>query len=243
MTEGRALVLDAVFYEVAGRRILAGAYLRAEPGRVLGLLGRNGSGKSILLKIAAGQLQPTSGLVDGDRLHRPSLRRRFAHIAYLPQDPLLPGGVRIGAAIRSFPPAARTLLDDPALRARLDGRVGELSTGEQRYLEFRLVLALGRAYTLLDEPFTGVEPLLIERMVTDLREHAARGHAFVLPSVDARQGLVTRRGADPEAAASFDGAARLWEHGAEHFGVTLTDARERVAADTALAARLLAVHR
>jgi len=189
----QALVLDAIFYEVPALRILQGAYLKVEPGQICGLFGRNGSGKTTLLKVAAGQIRPASGLVivDGERFATPQRHRRFAKLAYLPQKPMLPPEMRVAALIRTFPDAT-VLLDDDLLGPLRAQRVDQLSGGERRYLELRLVLSLGRRYVLLDEPFTGIAPRVIDRMGEAIVEAAAQGtgilatdhyHHYMLPLV------------------------------------------------------------
>jgi lipopolysaccharide export system ATP-binding protein len=177
----RGLTLDAICWNVSGCPILRGVYLHVAPGRICGLFGRNGSGKSTVLKVAAGQLRATSGLVilDGERFHTPSRRRRFARLAYLPQDSMLPDELRVSRVIRSFPRSARSLLTDDVLAEVLPLRVGELSGGRRRYLELRLILSLERDYLLLDEPFTGVDPMMIE-LLSELMREAARLGAGVL---------------------------------------------------------------
>ena len=188
-----ALVLDAIFYEVPALRILQGAYLKVEPGQICGLFGRNGSGKTTLLKVAAGQIRPASGLViiDGERFAAPQRRRRFEKLAYLPQTSMLPPDMRAATLIRTFPHAT-DLLDDTLLAPLLSQRVDQLSGGERRYLELRLVLSLGRRYVLLDEPFTGIAPRIIDRMGKVIAEAAAQGagilatdhyHHYMLPLV------------------------------------------------------------
>ncbi len=191
----RALILDAIFFEVPALRILQGAYLKVEPGQICGLFGRNGSGKTTLLKVAAGQIRPSSGLViiDGERFAAPQRRRRFAHLAYLPQTPMLPPTMRVETLIRAFPQTAHALLRDDLLAPLCAQRVEHLSGGERRYLALRLVLSLGRRYALLDEPFTGMAPRIIDRMTEAIVEAAAGGmgilatdhyHHYMLPLVD-----------------------------------------------------------
>ena len=179
--EERGLVLDSIFYEVPALRILQGVYLRVEPGEVCSLFGRNGSGKSTLLKVGAGQVNPSSGLViiDGVRFHKKSLRRRFSKIAYLPQDSMLPGDLKVGRLMAAFPNAAH-LTEDDIVERLLSRRVRELSGGERRYLEIQLLLHLERAYVLMDEPFTGVEPHLVDSISQLLTEAARQGVGFLI---------------------------------------------------------------
>ena len=175
-------MLDSIFFEVPRLRILQGAYLKVTPGSICGLFGRNGSGKSTLLKVASGQIAPTSGLtiIDGERLHKKDLSRRFAKIAYLPQDSMLPGDMAVKRLIKSFPGPSRHLSHDAIIVDIVGKRIDELSVGKRRYLEIRLLLSLNRAYVLLDEPFTGVEPLMIERIAEIIIAAAKQGRGFLL---------------------------------------------------------------
>ena len=208
----RGLILDAIFFEVPALRILQGAYLKAAPGQICGLFGRNGSGKTTLLKVAAGQIRPSSGLViiDGMRLAAPQRRRRFAHLAYLPQAPMLPPTMRVDALIRAFPKSARPLRHDDLLAPLRTQRIEQLSGGERRYLALRLVLSLGRRYTLLDEPFTGMAPRIIDHMTAAIEQAAAQGmgilatdhyHHYMLPLVDTAYLMINKqcKRLDPDA--------------------------------------------
>lgn len=190
-----ALVLDAIFYRVPALSILQGAYLKVNPGSICGLIGLNGSGKSTLLNIAAGQSRPSNGLtiIDGERFATPSLKRRFAKIAYLPQQSMLPRHMPVRSVIRAFPKATQALLTHDLLAPHLDKRIADLSGGERRYLELKLTLSLDRTYYLLDEPFTGIEPLIIDHMVEDIKAVASKGkgvlatdhyHQYLLPLID-----------------------------------------------------------
>jgi len=193
MDDDSALILDGVFYRVPSLDILQGVHLKARAGAITGLFGRNGSGKTTLLKIAGGQIQPNSGLtiLDGDRLHKPLKRTRYAKIAYLPQEFMLPADVHVRTIVRSAGLSSSQvpdrLLDD------LDQRVRTLSGGERRLLEVAIVLGLERDYVLLDEPFTGVEPILIDAIGTRIERAAAQGtgvlvtdhyHQHVTPLAD-----------------------------------------------------------
>lgn len=193
MDDDSALILDGVFHRVPSLDILKGVHLKARAGAITGLFGRNGSGKTTLLKIASGQIQPNSGLtiIDGDRLHKPSKRTRYAKIAYLPQASMLPVDVPVRTVVRSADLSSSRVPD--RLSDRMDQRVRTLSGGERRLLEVAIVLGLERDYVLLDEPFTGVEPILIDAIGTRIEQAAAQGtgvlvtdhyHQHVTPLAD-----------------------------------------------------------
>lgn len=194
MDDDSALILDGVFYRVPSLAILQGAHLKARAGTITGLFGRNGSGKTTLLKVAAGQIQPNSGLtiIDGARLHEQSKWKRFSKVAYLPQESMLPPDVTVRTLVRSAG------LSSPHVPDRLSTsstqKVRALSGGERRLLEVAIVLGLERNYVLLDEPFTGVEPILIDAVGRRIEQAAAEGtgvlltdhyHQHVTPLVDA----------------------------------------------------------
>ena len=193
MSSVRGLVLDSIFYSVPSLNILQGAYLKVRPGSICALFGRNGSGKTTLLRVAAGQIRAASGLtiIDGDRLRKFARQRRFKSLAYLAQKSMLPPDITVAALIRAVGP--RKLRHDALLRKVLPRRIEELSGGERRYLEVALVLGLGRSYVLLDEPFSGVEPAIIDRISDKIRSAANAGagilitdhyYRYVLPLAD-----------------------------------------------------------
>ncbi|MGV3524646.1 MAG: ATP-binding cassette domain-containing protein [Candidatus Sericytochromatia bacterium] len=155
-----ALQIDSVNHHFGRRRVLTGAWLKAQSGRVLGLLGRNGCGKSTLLQIVVGTLKADVGRVQLNGLSVRHLYREPEAVAYLPQASFLPRRWRVEQALKRF--AGReglALREDVRLAPLLTTRVADLSGGERRYLELCLVLALPRAFYLLDEPFSELEPL------------------------------------------------------------------------------------
>ncbi|MBN4056409.1 ATP-binding cassette domain-containing protein [Rhodothermus sp. AH-315-K08] len=180
MSTDRSLVLDAIFYSIPQLTILQGAYVKVLAGQICGLIGRNGCGKTTLIKVAAGQLSANSGItiVNGDRMVGKRRGQRFEHIAYLPQDSMLPVDIQVGGLLKRCGQAHLTDLD--FFRPLLHAEVRELSGGERRYLEVMIVLGLNRPYILLDEPFTGIEPRITEMITGELKEASRKGAGILL---------------------------------------------------------------
>lgn len=156
------LILDSIFFYYPKLKVLKGVYLEVERGRVTCLIGRNGSGKSTLFNITAGQLQADSGLthINGHRFHGTSKPKRFEYIAYLPQKSFLPKSLKVRELINES-----GFQEDQIIQRIKDNMITDLSSGEQRYVEIMFVLSLNRDFVLLDEPFTGLAPIVIERII------------------------------------------------------------------------------
>ncbi len=161
--------------------ILEGAYLKASPGEITAIIGRNGSGKSTLLKVAAGQIKASSGItiIDGERIHNKSLKKRFQRISYLPQDSMLPADLTVKRIVKALPGSDK-LTDDPLIHKVLNQKVIQLSGGEKRYLEVAILFSFQRKYVLMDEPFTGVEPGIIDLIIDKMRDEANNGRGILL---------------------------------------------------------------
>ncbi|HXO74873.1 MAG TPA: ATP-binding cassette domain-containing protein, partial [Puia sp.] len=163
------LEADSIIATIGGRKILSDVYLRCQSGEVVGVLGRNGAGKSTLLKLIFGTLptEDRSVRIDGNVIHTPYLRGKW--IAYLPQQGFLPKNIPIGKIVSLFVDEERRkkVLADERIKPHLRKRIKELSGGEQRYLEILLLVNLKVKFILLDEPFSGIEPLYQDK-VTDL---------------------------------------------------------------------------
>lgn len=166
MRHSSALILDGIYFKVPELSILEGAYLKAESGQITAIIGRNGSGKSTLLKVAAGQIRATAGItvIDGERIHNKSLKKRYQHIGYLPQDSMLPVDISVKRLIKTLP-ASEKLAEDPLIQRVYNQKIIKLSGGEKKYLEIAILFNFDRKYMLLDEPFTGVEPAIIDLII------------------------------------------------------------------------------
>lgn len=182
MNEKHTLEIDSVLLEFGTREILRDIWLKLETGRITGLLGRNGSGKSCLMKIMVGELEcrDKSIRIDGHSLY--GSKRDARQMMYLPQSNFLPGnlplyrgfelfGVRYEDFLRDFPHFGQIALDS---------RIKYLSGGEQRILEVYLVLCAQTLFALLDEPFSQIMPVHVETFKKIIKRH--RGNKGILIS-------------------------------------------------------------
>lgn len=193
--EPSPLALEDVVLDLAGRRVLDGVSLTVAPGQVVGLLGRNGAGKSSLLHVIAGLRRRQSGLLTVAGCAPGTAGARAAMTVVL-QDVDFPVTVRVGELLRHV---ARHFPDpleprDAAARLGLDGcwdrQAGGLSGGESRKLAVACALVGRPAIVLLDEPFAGLDAVTTERLWHVLTDVAKRGGAVLLSShelVDVQQ--------------------------------------------------------
>ena len=171
------LAIDSVELNFGEREILQGAYVGVQTGEVVGLLGRNGSGKSCLMRIIYGTLPCRYRTLKIDDVYTVNAYRRQGLIRYAPQFAWLPAGLRLERIFADFGIDIEDFLRDfPELAKCLTQKVGQLSGGERRIVEIYLVLAAPVQFALLDEPFSQVMPLHIQR-IKDLiiREKVNKG--------------------------------------------------------------------
>ena len=177
-------------YGPAGNRVLDGVGLEVAPGEIVALLGRNGSGRSTLLRCLMGLLPPRGGSVSwgGHPLAGlPPHRIARLGIAYLPETrdifPLLTvrQNLLLGqqAGRRSMTTAEMFTLF-PTLTPRIDVGAGALSGGEQQLLAFCRALMARPDLLLLDEPTEGLSPAMSQRVAGHLRQERAQGRAVLL---------------------------------------------------------------
>ncbi|MDR9419904.1 ATP-binding cassette domain-containing protein [Gracilimonas sp.] len=171
------MILDSVFFNYQDLEVLKGVYLEVEQGSITCLIGRNGSGKSTLFKIAAGQLHTDNGITRfrDKRLHRASKKERFEHLAYLPQKSFLPTSLKVNELINEG-----DFNKDDIIQRVKDSNIKNLSTGERRYVEILFVISLNRDFLLLDEPFTGLSPILIEKIIEHIKAVKKQGKGVLI---------------------------------------------------------------
>ena len=165
-----ALELRGVWHEIAdGPAILRGVDLRIEPGERVALMGRNGAGKSTVLRHAKGLLEPTRGRVE-----------RGGEVALLLQNP---GDYLVHERVEQELGARGLAAAGLAGRERANPR--DLSSGERQRLALEIVLGdAAPAVVCLDEPTRGMDRSHKESLVARLRELAEGGAAVLLATHD-----------------------------------------------------------
>ena len=181
-----------------GRRVLDGLDLDVAPGEVVGLLGPNGAGKSTAFKLIAGLERAEQGSVtlDGARLDGlPLWRRVRLGLGYLAQEPSVFRGLSVEENLRV--PLERLgaagdvdrLLAEAGLEHLRSSVAGALSGGERRRLEIARCLASRPRILLLDEPFSGVDPVAVADLQRRIRALAQRGIGVLLTDHAVREAL------------------------------------------------------
>ncbi|MDN5786956.1 ABC transporter ATP-binding protein [Pseudorhodobacter sp.] len=172
-------------------QVLRGLSLRAEPGEVTCVMGRNGAGKTTMLRAIIGQVAVTAGsiMLNGTPLHTlPAHEVPKRGIGYVPQGRRLFGelsvaqNIEIGLMTRRKGAATRdhVLSLFPRLRERLAQRSSTLSGGEQQMLAIARALCLEPTVLLLDEPMEGLQPSMITLIRDTLTTLKSSGVATIL---------------------------------------------------------------
>ncbi|GAA0873321.1 ATP-binding cassette domain-containing protein [Gangjinia marincola] len=162
--------LDNVELYFDDKRILSGIYLKAETNRITGILGRNGCGKTSLLKILFGSLTPHNRLVriNNKGTLKPLYKSKI--VSYLPQHDVLPRHIKIKIAFSLYHVSWNEFVREfPGFKQYTNSKIKHLSGGEQRVVEFYLCAKKPAQLLLLDEPFSHVAPVYVERFMDIIR--------------------------------------------------------------------------
>lgn len=171
------LEVDNVELYFSNKKILNGVYLKAETGKVTGILGRNGCGKTCLLSIIFGSLKPKYKLIRLDR--KPILKPFYLtnKIALLPQHDLVPNNLKIKLIFKVMKVDWFEFISVfESFSFYWDSKISTLSGGERRVLETYLILKSPKDIILLDEPFSNISPLYIEKfksLIQKEKQHKA----------------------------------------------------------------------
>lgn len=164
--------LNEVTKSYLGKTAVKNISLQLTPGRVIGVIGENGSGKSTMLKMIAGLTQPTGGVirVDGE----PVSRRSARIVSYLSELDVYYSYYTVGQTIAFFATQFADFDTEKAyevlrfMKLNPDQKVKHLSKGNRGRLKIVLTLARKAPVILMDEPLSGLDPMVRDSIVKGL---------------------------------------------------------------------------
>ncbi len=176
MDDWSKLEIDSVQLQIGERKLLHDIFLSVQKGEIIGLLGKNGEGKSTLLKLIFGLFRSDHKFVRIGKKKIDRLTDSAAHIHYLPQHGFLPGHASIKALISFMCEGSlRDLIEShPLVVQYAKRRAAHLSGGQRRMLELLLVLHSKASFLFLDEPFRALDPLYVEEVKELIRNQRAQ---------------------------------------------------------------------
>ncbi len=186
-----------------GRAVVDEVSLHVGQGEIVGLLGRNGAGKTTMFRMTIGIIRPEGGSVmfDGvDVTHTAMYKRARQGMGYLSQEPsifqrltvrqnLLAILETMNLSRRDRHAKCDHLLDQFSLTIQQKQLARTLSGGERRKLEIARALITNPTMILLDEPFSGVDPIAVEELQGEIRGLKDRGISVLLTDHNVRETL------------------------------------------------------
>src|SRR5277367_2407295 len=200
----RTLATEEIGKSYRGRRVVNGVSLRVDQGEVVGLLGPNGAGKTTTFYAIVGLIPPDTGrvLYDGqDITDVPMyLRARQYGISYLPQEASVFRKLTVEENILAVLEAQsiswherrekmEKLIDQLGLEHIRQNRGYALSGGERRRVEIARALCIAPTFILLDEPFSGIDPLAVLDLQKIILELKMNGIGVIITDHNVRETL------------------------------------------------------
>lgn len=159
------LAADSVRIQFQQRVVISGGFIHAETGKITGLLGRNGNGKSSFLQAIFGAIPAEFKSVRVNGQWVPDLLSVKGLAAYLPQQAFVPDAFRVKTVFDLYDTDFQALQNlIPELKPLSSQRMDQVSGGERRLIETLLVLFRPVSFVLLDEPFSFLSPVAVEQL-------------------------------------------------------------------------------
>jgi lipopolysaccharide export system ATP-binding protein len=200
---GSLLATDGLVKEYRQRRVVNGASIRVAPGEIVGLLGPNGAGKTTTFNMVVGLVRPDEGTVvfDGKPVTAmPMHLRARLGVGYLTQEPSVFRKLTVEQNVLAILETCVTdaaerrlrlkyLLEDLDLTRLATSKAYTLSGGEKRRLEITRALVTSPKLLLLDEPFSGIDPIAVYEVQKILRKLRERGLGILITDHNVRETL------------------------------------------------------
>lgn len=174
MRSNNTLLVDSVHLEFGQHQVLQSAFMTAQTGKVTGVLGRNGCGKSCMFKCIMGGIKPQNIFIRFNDEKTTDYGHIGKRVKYLPQNGFIPSGMTLGEAFTLYGVDYDGLVSfDPKFHLFQRKPVEELSGGEARIAEMYMVLNSSAEFCILDEPFSNIAPRHVEKMQEMIMQHKA----------------------------------------------------------------------
>lgn len=159
------LEVDSVFLEFGNRKILSDIYLKCETDKIIGLLGRNGNGKTSLMNIIYGNLNCNSKSIRFDDETNLEAYKNPDLLMYLPQFNFIPKGLSLKRIFKDY----ELNFEDfenlfPFYQSKYKSSFQSLSGGQRRIIEIYIISKSKTQFVILDEPFSHLSPIQIEQI-------------------------------------------------------------------------------
>lgn len=197
------LVARGLVKSFSGRRVVDRVNLEVHPGEIVGLLGPNGAGKTTIFYMIVGLIDPEEGevLLDNDLISDvPMFQRARRGVSYLPQEASvfrrLTVAENIMGVLELMPGSqesrrtrAKELMDDLNILHIQNSKGYTLSGGERRRVEIARSLATSPTFILLDEPFAGIDPIIVNEIQNIVIHLKKKGIGVLLTDHNVREAL------------------------------------------------------
>jgi lipopolysaccharide export system ATP-binding protein len=186
-----------------GRKVVNGVSLDLKRGEIVGLLGQNGAGKTTTFYMIMGLVRPESGRIllgDTDVTDLPMYRRARRGIGYLSQEPSVFRKLNVEDNVKAIletldinnkekEERLETLLDELGISHLRRSMAYTLSGGERRRVEIARALVTNPSFMLLDEPFSGIDPIAVSDIQSIITKLRARDLGLLITDHNVRETL------------------------------------------------------
>ncbi len=200
---GLLLATEKLMKEYHGRRVVDGVSVNVKAGEIVGLLGPNGAGKTTTFNMVVGVVKPDAGVVkfQARNITRlPMHKRARLGIGYLTQEPSVFRKLTVEQNILAILETCKMSGEERAVRLKyllqeLDltpvarSRAYQISGGEKRRLEITRALVTSPRLMLLDEPFSGIDPIAVYEVQKIVRRLKERGLGILITDHNVRETL------------------------------------------------------
>ncbi len=203
MEESQGIITDDLVKRYGKREVVRGVNLTVRPGEIVGLLGPNGAGKTTSFYMIVGLVDASKGKVfldNNDITDVPMYRRARMGIGYLPQEPSVFRRLTVAENIRavvemhsndksSYEKTVNNYLAELELTHLANQMAYTLSGGERRRLEITRALVTEPRFLLMDEPFSGIDPISVHEVQTIILQLKKKGIGILITDHNVRETL------------------------------------------------------